>query len=86
MVDEQALADALSRGHLAGAGLDVFENEPLAGNAQLLNAPNLIVTPHSAASTESAMRNMAMGAVEGILDVLNNRLPASLVNPGSLET
>lgn len=86
LVDEQALADALSRGHLAGAGLDVFENEPLAGNAQLLNAPNLIVTPHSAASTESAMRNMAMGAVEGILDVLNNRLPASLVNPGSLET
>ena len=57
IVDEAALADALRAGSLAGAALDVFENEPLAAGSMLANAPNLILTPHIAGVTqESSVR------------------------------
>ncbi|MEP6941493.1 MAG: hydroxyacid dehydrogenase [Betaproteobacteria bacterium] len=57
VVDEVALADALAKGHLAGAALDVFEREPLAAGSPLATAPNLILTPHVAGVTaESNMR------------------------------
>lgn len=81
LVDENALAEALRHGKLAGAGLDVFEQEPLPVDSPLMSAPNIILTPHTAASTESAMRNMALAAVQGILDVVNHQRPSSLVNP-----
>jgi (S)-sulfolactate dehydrogenase len=57
VVDEAALADALVKGHLAGAALDVFENEPLPAGSPLATAPNLILTPHVAGVTaESNVR------------------------------
>lgn len=55
VVDESALIDALSEGHLGGAGLDVFAEEPLPADSPLWDFPNVIVTPHVAASSERYM-------------------------------
>jgi D-2-hydroxyacid dehydrogenase (NADP+) len=51
VVDEQALIDALSKGRLLGAGLDVFEQEPLPADSPLWDMPNVVITPHSAGNT-----------------------------------
>ena len=51
IVDEQALAEALTSGHLGGAAIDVFEQEPLPANSALSTAPRTILTPHIAGVT-----------------------------------
>ena len=56
VVDEAALVDALARGHLGGAGLDVFVSEPLPHDSPLWSMPNVIVTPHSSGITERSRR------------------------------
>jgi (S)-sulfolactate dehydrogenase len=61
VLDEQALVAALRAGHLAGAMLDVFENEPLAANSLFVGAPNLILTPHIAGVTEES--NVRVSAI-----------------------
>lgn len=70
VVDERAVADALRKGTLAGAALDVFENEPLPAGSPLAGAPNLILTPHVAGLTrESNQRvsDMIAREVAGVL-------------------
>ena len=69
IVDEEALVDALKRGVIAGAGTDVYCNEPPKPSDPLLNCPNLIVSPHSAAQTREAVIKMARMCVEGCLAV-----------------
>lgn len=56
IVDEVALANSLSSGHLGGAGLDVFAVEPLPADSPLWSHPNVIITPHSSGDTDSAKR------------------------------
>jgi phosphoglycerate dehydrogenase-like enzyme len=53
LVDDTALVAALREGRIAGAALDVFEREPLPADSPLWDAPNLLITPHSAALTEN---------------------------------
>ncbi|GAA2613306.1 phosphoglycerate dehydrogenase [Actinomadura fulvescens] len=82
VVDEDALADALERGALAGAALDVVEVEPLPAGSRLRGLDNLIVTAHIGAATrESRARSGAMAA-RAVIDVLNGRTPEFVVNPG----
>lgn len=71
VVDESALADALREGHLAGAGIDVFEQEPPPKNHPFFSLEQVVLTPHTAAHTRQAMRRMAVDAASGIIDVLD---------------
>ncbi len=69
VVDEAALADAIRGGHVAGAALDVFENEPPENNP-LLELPNVVVTPHLGASTMEAQEKVAQQVAEQMSDYL----------------
>jgi D-3-phosphoglycerate dehydrogenase / 2-oxoglutarate reductase len=75
VVDEGALVDALRSGHLAGAGIDVYETEPPPQDHPFFSMRQVVLTPHTAALTEQAMRRMAVDAAQGILDVLGGADP-----------
>lgn len=79
VVDETALAESLRAGHLAGAGIDVYEHEPPAGSP-LLDAPNALLTPHLGASTREAQVRVGIEAAEQVLDVLAGRPARAAVN------
>jgi D-3-phosphoglycerate dehydrogenase len=83
LVDEAALAAALVSGHLAGAALDVFEQEPLT-DSPLLEAPNLILTPHVAASTREAQTQVSTEIAEQVVDFFAGRPVAYPINPAVL--
>jgi len=81
IVDEDALYRALVAGRLAGAGMDVFVEEPPAADHPLLSLPNFIATPHVAGATVEAMRRMATHLADEILRVLRGERPLYPVNP-----
>lgn len=73
LVNEPALCDALKRGSIGGAGLDVFYHEPTLVDDEILNCPNVIVSPHSAAQSREAVIKMAQMCVEGCLSVCQGK-------------
>ena len=79
ILDEAAVADALRSGHLGGAGVDVFENEPPTGSP-LLDAPNCLLTPHLGASTAEAQILVSEEVAGQVLDVLDGRSARYAVN------
>lgn len=81
IVDEEALADALESGRLAGAALDVFAEEPLLDlNNRLLQLDNVIVTSHSIGWTEELFRDMVREACAGAAAIAQGRAPLNVVN------
>jgi D-3-phosphoglycerate dehydrogenase len=79
IVDEAAVAQALRKGQLGGAGIDVFEHEPPT-DSPLLDAPNTVLTPHLGASTEEAQVLVAEEVAGQVLDVLAGRPARYAVN------
>jgi len=83
ILDEHALAESIRSGHLAGAGLDTFEREPI-GDSPLLEFPTVLMSPHIAGLSHRSITAMTEQATQSVLDVLDGRLPASAVNPDAL--
>lgn len=74
IIDEKALSDALEKGVIAGAALDVTENEPVSTDSPLLTMDNVIITPHSAWYSEEAMVELRQKAARNIVQVLNGEI------------
>ena len=83
VVDEAALVQALREGWIAGAGLDVFEDEPKV-HPGLIGLPNVVVAPHIASASHDTRRAMARLAVDNCLAVLEGKTPPTPVNPEAL--
>jgi phosphoglycerate dehydrogenase-like enzyme len=81
IVQESALIDALQSGRIAGAALDVFEQEPLSADSPLTRMENVILTSHSIAWTEELFRDMGRIDCEGALAVYRGESPRHVVNP-----
>ena len=81
IVDEAALADALAAGTIAGAGLDVYEDEPEVHPGLLTQRERVVLLPHLGSATGSTRRRMADIAVSNVLDAMEGRRPRTLVNP-----
>lgn|SRR5574337_1027616 len=79
--DERALFEALARGKLSAAGLDVWEEEPVPLDNPLLNLPNVVATPHMAGVSEPAERSIATTVAAEVLRVLRGEKPTVLGNP-----
>jgi glyoxylate reductase len=83
IVDEPALANALERGEIAGAALDVFEHEPEV-EQRLLALENVVLTPHLGSATQETREAMGMLCVEALRAVLlEGRIPENALNPGA---
>lgn len=80
LVDEGALARALHDGRVAGAGLDVFEEEPLPAGSPLRDAPNVLLTPHAAWYSPASLEELPRRAARQVVDFLAGRPVPSIVN------
>jgi phosphoglycerate dehydrogenase-like enzyme len=80
IVEEEALIGALQQGRLRGAGLDVFEQEPLPLDSPLLRLDNVWLAPHALAWTEELALGVAMEDAEGLVRLARGELPETIVN------
>ncbi|MFA6960274.1 MAG: phosphoglycerate dehydrogenase [Opitutaceae bacterium] len=85
IVNEKALVAALKSGQVGAAGLDVYEAEPLPKDSELRSAPNIILTPHIAASTTEAQETVGIEIAEQIADVLLHGAVRNAVNLPSMD-
>jgi D-3-phosphoglycerate dehydrogenase len=79
--DESALYDALVRRTIAGAGIDVFHQEPPDPGHPLLSLDNVVASPHTAGITAEASRDIAVATAEQWLAIFAGKMPPRLINP-----
>jgi phosphoglycerate dehydrogenase-like enzyme len=80
VVDQQALTAALQKGRLAGAGLDVFEQEPNPAGDPLYGLDNVLLTPHALCWTDQCFAGIGAADVKAVFDVMHGRVPTGIVN------
>lgn len=80
LIDENALIDALKENRISGAALDVFKEEPLTAESELLQFPNVILSPHVAGSTKESNERIAMAAAQAVLDMIDGKTPLHICN------
>jgi phosphoglycerate dehydrogenase-like enzyme len=85
LVDQEALTEALRERRIAGAGLDVFAEEPLPPTDPLVGLENVILTPHWLASTSDVWAATGQAMAEGMLRAARGQVPADVVNPEVLD-
>ena len=84
LVDEKALIVALLRKKIAGAGLDVFSDEPIAQRSRLLKLEKVILTPHIGGLTEEALAEVSRMTAEECAKIVRGEIPINLVNRNEL--
>lgn len=85
IVDEDALLAALKDGEVAGAGLDVFVDEPPAPDHPLVDRDDVVTTPHIAGTTVESLRRMSIGAANNVQQVYSGSLPETAVNAEAID-
>lgn len=80
LIDQDALADALEAGALAGAGIDVFDPEPPTSALRLLKAPNVVLSPHVAGVTRETVVRIARAAVRNATEFMDGKPPRDVVS------
>lgn len=85
LVDQKALTDVLTARKIAGAGLDVFEDEPTDPNDPLFKLDNIILAPHALCWTDQCFAGNGAADVKAVLDIQQGRIPSGVVNRAVLE-
>lgn len=83
LIDQESLQEALRGGIIAGAAIDVYEQEPLPADHPLRSTPRLLLTPHNAFNSKEAAERMSRGCAEPILDLLAGNKPKHLLDPSA---
>jgi D-3-phosphoglycerate dehydrogenase len=85
IIDEAALIEGLKSGHVAAAGLDVYEDEPPAEDSELRSLPNLVITPHLGASTQEAQENVGIDVARQMIETLKGGMVMNALNMPSVD-